>query len=103
MSYSYDSDLWSLGLTLVECVLGAFPYPSQSMIRNNNNNNNNQTGVVSSSKDQHNNNNNSNSNTSDNNNIDAPPLGFWELLELIVKQPPPVLDSNQFSPELCDF
>ncbi|MEW5306276.1 MAG: hypothetical protein WDW36_008750 [Sanguina aurantia] len=25
--YSYDSDLWSLGLTLVECALGRFPYP----------------------------------------------------------------------------
>ena len=26
-SYSFDSDLWSLGLTLVECALGRFPYP----------------------------------------------------------------------------
>eukprot|EP00201_Polytomella_parva_P022527 CAMPEP_0175041644 /NCGR_PEP_ID=MMETSP0052_2-20121109/2048_1 /TAXON_ID=51329 ORGANISM="Polytomella parva, Strain SAG 63-3" /NCGR_SAMPLE_ID=MMETSP0052_2 /ASSEMBLY_ACC=CAM_ASM_000194 /LENGTH=374 /DNA_ID=CAMNT_0016304219 /DNA_START=83 /DNA_END=1204 /DNA_ORIENTATION=+ len=26
-SYSYDSDLWSLGLTLLECALGRFPYP----------------------------------------------------------------------------
>lgn len=25
-SYSYDSDLWSLGLTLVECALGRYPY-----------------------------------------------------------------------------
>eukprot|EP00898_Chlorokybus_atmophyticus_P002443 jgi/Chlat1/319/Chrsp1S03073 len=25
--YSYDSDLWSLGLTLVECAMGRFPYP----------------------------------------------------------------------------
>jgi serine/threonine protein kinase len=26
-SYSFDSDLWSLGLTLVECALGRYPYP----------------------------------------------------------------------------
>jgi len=25
-SYSYDSDIWSLGLSLVECALGYFPY-----------------------------------------------------------------------------
>ncbi|KAL6752613.1 kinase-like domain-containing protein [Haematococcus lacustris] len=25
--YSFDSDMWSLGLTLVECALGRFPYP----------------------------------------------------------------------------
>lgn len=32
------------------------------------------------------------------------PLGFWELLEYIVHEPPPVLCSEDgFSPELCDF
>ena len=25
--YSFDSDMWSLGLTLVECALGRYPYP----------------------------------------------------------------------------
>ncbi len=25
--YSYDSDMWSMGLTLVECAMGRFPYP----------------------------------------------------------------------------
>ncbi|KAG1673182.1 hypothetical protein FOA52_015293 [Chlamydomonas sp. UWO 241] len=29
-SYSFDSDLWSLGLSLVECALGRFPYPPPS-------------------------------------------------------------------------
>mmetsp|Transcript_29568 Transcript_29568/g.41589 ORF Transcript_29568/g.41589 Transcript_29568/m.41589 type:complete len:389 (+) Transcript_29568:680-1846(+) len=74
MSYSYDSDIWSLGLTLVECALGAFPYPGNP--------------------------------TNDNNNLQnnmSAPVGFWELLEFIVKQPPPVLDAKQFSPEMCDF
>ena len=27
--YSFDSDIWSLGLSLVECALGRFPYPPQ--------------------------------------------------------------------------
>lgn len=26
-SYFSDTDIWSLGLLLVECVLGRFPYP----------------------------------------------------------------------------
>ena len=26
-SYSWDTDLWSLGLTLLECAWGRFPYP----------------------------------------------------------------------------
>lgn len=29
-SYSYDSDLWSLGLTLVECALGRYPYSTDA-------------------------------------------------------------------------
>jgi len=29
-SYSYDSDIWSLGLTLVECALGRYPYDAKS-------------------------------------------------------------------------
>lgn len=73
MSYSYDSDIWSLGLTLIECALGSFPYPGPSQDKTNDNAEN------------------------------AAPIGFWELLEFIVKQPPPVLDPKQFSPEMCDF
>uniref|UniRef100_A0A7I4CTT7 mitogen-activated protein kinase kinase n=1 Tax=Physcomitrium patens TaxID=3218 RepID=A0A7I4CTT7_PHYPA len=30
-SYAYDSDLWSLGLTLLECALGTFPYKPAGM------------------------------------------------------------------------
>jgi mitogen-activated protein kinase kinase 1 len=30
-------------------------------------------------------------------------LGFWELLEYIVMEPPPALPAESFSPELCDF
>lgn len=31
--YSFDSDIWSLGLTLVECAIGRFPYPPQVSLR----------------------------------------------------------------------
>ena len=29
--YSFDSDIWSLGLTVVEAAIGRFPYPPQVM------------------------------------------------------------------------
>jgi len=66
-SYSYDSDIWSLGLTLVECALGRYPYP-----------NNNSTGT-------------------------GEQMGFWELLDFIVKAPAPSLPPDRCSPELCAF
>jgi len=65
-SYSYDSDVWSLGLTLVECSLGRYPYPKDSGER-------------------------------------GEQMGFWELLDFIVKAPPPTLPPDKCSPELCAF
>jgi mitogen-activated protein kinase kinase 1 len=64
-SYSYDSDIWSLGLTLVECALGRYPYP--------------------------------------NNAGGGEQMGFWELLDFIVKAPAPSLPPDKCSPELCAF
>ena len=31
--YSFDSDIWSLGLTVVEAASGRFPYPPQVRCR----------------------------------------------------------------------
>lgn len=28
--YGYDTDIWSLGLTIVECALGKYPYYDQA-------------------------------------------------------------------------
>jgi len=64
-TYGFDSDIWSLGLTLLECALGQYPY--------------------------------------------QPPgseegwMNFYELLQTIVDQPPPVAPADQFSPEFCSF
>jgi mitogen-activated protein kinase kinase 1 len=63
--YGSDSDIWSLGLTLLECALGRFPYQPSG----------DEEGWSN----------------------------FYELLESIVDQPPPVPPPNEFSPEFCSF
>lgn len=78
-SYSYDSDLWSVGLTLVECALGKFPYGNGSVSTSTTST----TGVKDSTERKN--------------------VGFWEVLDFIVKAPPPSLPANKFSPEFCDF
>jgi mitogen-activated protein kinase kinase 1 len=62
---------------LVECALGRFPYPSNS------------GGKTSKDKED----------------IakQMANLGFWELVDFIVKEPPPKLPSEKFSVEFCDL
>ncbi|BBN01469.1 mitogen-activated protein kinase kinase 3 [Marchantia polymorpha subsp. ruderalis] len=64
-TYGFDSDIWSLGLTLLECALGRFPYQPPG----------NEEGWSN----------------------------FYELLQTIVEQPPPVAPPGRFSPEFCSF
>lgn len=74
-AYAFDSDVWSLGLALLECATGRFPYPPETS----------DDGDVSYgylvSK---------NSETAP---PRAPPktLGFWDLLDHIVREPAPTL------------
>ncbi|KAH7429814.1 hypothetical protein KP509_09G067600 [Ceratopteris richardii] len=64
-THSYDSDVWSLGLVLLECALGYFPYvPAEG---------------------------------------NEGWLNFYELLDVIVRQPPPSAPRDQFSQEFCSF
>ncbi|GLT48496.1 hypothetical protein SLA2020_221170 [Shorea laevis] len=63
--YDYSSDIWSLGMVVLECAIGRFPYMQ--------------------SEDQQN----------------WP--SFYELLDAIVRSPPPSAPSDQFSPEFCSF
>jgi len=75
--YSFDSDLWSLGLTLFECAVGQFPYARTA---------DGSSGDACESP--------------------PAPLGFWDLLDRIVTKPPPRLEEHSsfsFSNELRDL
>lgn len=65
-AYAFDSDVWSLGLALLECATGRFPYPPETS----------DDGDESSETAPR-----------------APPktLGFWDLLDHIVREPAPTL------------
>jgi serine/threonine protein kinase len=151
-AHSFDSDLWSLGLTVAECALGYFPYLPP--IKNNSSQTNSspslmaalppaspsaglynatQTHIVTplrqplpspTSPAIHSLNNYNNSNVSNmgnnhgTNSLQLPSsspanrrrsfTGFWDILETIVKSPPPSLAGEnyhniQFSSEIQDF
>jgi len=99
--YSVASDLWSLGLSLVEMALGCYPIPPPSP--------HHLAQIFGPAF------------TEDPNNMipvpsprtprtprtpaNAPikPMAIFELLEYIVNQPPPRLPTRVFSPEMRDF
>ena len=82
--YSYKSDIWSVGLTLLEMASGRFPYPPDTAPH---------------------------SSAADGAAPQPPPprpqtLNFWDLIHYIVEQPPPLPpkgSSNGLSDELHDF
>lgn len=57
-SYSFNTDVWSLGLLVLECAVGRYPYPPQQQGAS-------ETGAGAAAA------------------APAPKLGFWELLEYI--------------------
>jgi serine/threonine protein kinase len=79
-AYSFDTDLWSLGLSLMECALGRYPY---------------HTPLDGAATLAH------------NSTTDGPPtckdIGFFDLLHLITVDGPPRLPSNGYTPQLIDF
>lgn len=79
--YSVQSDIWSLGLSLIEMAIGVYPIPppDEKFIDQILNENTNQ----------------------------PPPepkmMAIFDLLECIINQPPPRLQHRTFSPEFTDF
>ena len=105
--YSVASDLWSLGLSLLEISLGVYPIPPPD----------NATLVqifgpqVASSEGGVNSNKSVSSSSTTNggngaaaaNRPQPKPMAIFELLEYIVNQPPPQLPPKVFSENMQDF
>ncbi|XP_008217851.1 dual specificity mitogen-activated protein kinase kinase dSOR1 isoform X2 [Nasonia vitripennis] len=99
--YSVQSDIWSLGLSLVEMAIGMYPIPPPddktiSAI----------FGVQPGSTTDHTVGNNVSTPTtqSPSHNPNSPrPMAIFELLDYIVNEPPPKLPSGIFSDAFTDF
>lgn len=83
--YSVQSDIWSLGLSLVEMAIGMYPIPPpntatlESIFADNADNDGGQA-------------------------VDEPrAMAIFELLDYIVNEPPPKLEHKIFSNEFKDF
>ncbi|XP_075218142.1 mitogen-activated protein kinase kinase 1 isoform X2 [Lycorma delicatula] len=93
--YSVQSDIWSLGLSLVEMAIGMYPIPPPdaktlaAIFGPNGNNKPNEDGE-SQSQIQGNGN-------------GPRPMAIFELLDYIVNEPPPKLPSGIFSDEFKEF
>ncbi|XP_044256669.1 dual specificity mitogen-activated protein kinase kinase dSOR1 [Tribolium madens] len=83
--YSVQSDIWSLGLSLVEMAIGMYPIPPpdpetlKAMFESRNDND------------------------SPDHTKGPRPMAIFELLDYIVNEPPPKLPSGLFSDEFKDF
>ncbi len=84
-SYSFDSDIWSLGLTLVECAIGRYPYSAEGGKYT--------IDYVAAMMTRF----------FSNYVFFFLAVPFFELLGYIVKSPAPTLPPGQFSPEFCSF
>jgi len=85
--YTVQSDIWSLGLSLVELALGRYPIPIASDQEVLNLFQIDSTGISPRIEGR-------NGTTS---------LAIFELLEYIVNQPPPTLPKSHFSEDFIDF
>ncbi|XP_030756562.1 dual specificity mitogen-activated protein kinase kinase dSOR1 [Sitophilus oryzae] len=83
--YSVQSDIWSLGLSLVEMAIGMYPIPPPDAKT--------LAAIFGSSKD---------SDSPDGSRTPRP-MAIFELLDYIVNEPPPKLPSGIFSDDFKDF
>ena len=72
-TYGFDSDVWSFALSIVECALGRFPYPPPADEEA-------PSGASGGEGD-----------GADAAHKPRQPMGFWDLLDHIVEEPPPTL------------
>ncbi|XP_017771492.1 PREDICTED: dual specificity mitogen-activated protein kinase kinase dSOR1 [Nicrophorus vespilloides] len=83
--YSVQSDIWSLGLSLVEMAIGMYPIPPPSAKT--------LSAIFGS-----------NTEGDSPGHANAPrPMGIFELLDYIVNEPPPKLPNGIFSDDFKDF
>lgn len=82
--YSVQSDVWSLGLSLVEMAIGMYPIPppDAKMLE----------AIFDESNDD-----------SSSSVVEQKPMAIFELLDYIVNEPPPKLEHKSFSVEFKDF
>ena len=85
-AYSFDSDVWSFGLSLVECATGRFPYPPNEDENEDENERKEKGEETGEEKGEEKGEENGEEKT-------TPPrrMGFWDLLDHIVEEPPPRL------------
>lgn len=97
--YSVQSDIWSLGLSLVEMAIGMYPIPPAdaatiaSIFGTSSGNN----------EEIHSSQSNMNSSSSCSTSNGPRPMAIFELLDYIVNEPPPKLPPNLFSDAFKDF
>ncbi|XP_074600575.1 mitogen-activated protein kinase kinase 1 [Brevipalpus obovatus] len=108
--YTIQSDIWSLGLSLVEMAIGRYPVPPPSSgelisifgskyqpdLQENSNASKTPTSPNSTNKSATLTHSNSNSG-------DCPRLSIFELLDYIVNEPQPTVPTGVFSSEFKDF
>ena len=106
--YTIQSDIWSLGLSLVEMAIGRYPVPPpspgeltlifgskyQSELQENSNVT--KTPISPNSK-------NRSTTLSHSNSGDCPRLSIFELLDYIVNEPQPTVPTGVFTPEFKDL
>lgn len=83
--YSVQSDIWSLGLSLVEMAIGMYPIPPPDAKT--------LAGIFGPSPD----------GDSPGHTNGPRPMAIFELLDYIVNEPPPKLPAGIFSDEFKDF
>ncbi|KAG1652570.1 Dual specificity mitogen-activated protein kinase kinase 1 [Nymphon striatum] len=104
--YSVQSDIWSMGLSLVEMAIGQYPVPPPDPRKINQ-----MLGLQyspspppSSQSLESNKNSHPNARSSFNlHSVDRPSMAIFELLDYIVNEPPPSLPAGPFTSDFKDF